>query len=787
VAPTQVQRDPARPWAPVLGLLLLPVAFFVLPALAGHVIAPGDDLTQNLPLRILSGQDLRAGRLPLWDPYIWSGAPLLGGFNAGALFPLTLLFAFLPLGLAWSFSQAATYGLCALGLYLFLRRNALSSLVAFLAASAFTWSGFMLAQLAHIGLVQGMAGVGWVLLGLDHLSRPRRSGSGPVLVWGGALGLVGGLVCLAGDPRAISNVAVVALAYGAWALWARPRARRRLLSGILLAVVLAGAVSAAQLLPGLAVQASSQRAGASLAAFDAGSLSGPLLLLSALPFFLGGPDSLGLPSYSGGYNLAEVSSYVGLLTLAGAFLAAAGAWSRRRRQRAPEAEGMAVLPWVGLAAVGLLLSLGQHTPLDRLLVHVPLYGGQRLQSRNLGEVDLALVVLFAIWAEAFVQGRWQPSRGVRRVGLLVPLAVAVCVLVAWAWPGGMAHFLGRGHGPDTGGGNILPTDWPYALYSLGVAVPVAAVIVGGDRLPLRTRGAALVVVTVIDIGFYAASFSTGWESVSYLSQHQVPPEVAAVLPANSRYLVYDPSLYYPAYARGGSRQVPVPDLNVLDRLPSIQGYGSVVADSYEQATGTHLQGSVNPAVLSGHLADRLDLGLVLVLPQDIGVNPALAPALDGPRWQWVGVIDGLLAWRNRDALAGAGWMSAGPSPSGSSSSGSAHCSTPEAANGRATCTLTTTAAARLERSEAWSQGWKATLHRAGSTTSSTVAVLADDQIQAVDIPRAGSWTVTFRYKPGLDYEGIYIAMAGTAAAVGAMAVGWSLDRRRQGAQKGLEP
>jgi hypothetical protein len=75
----------------VLLLLVLPILAYGVPAVLGHPVLPGDDLTQNFPLRVLAGQQIRSGHLPLYDPYIWSGAPLLAGWNAGAAYSLTLL------------------------------------------------------------------------------------------------------------------------------------------------------------------------------------------------------------------------------------------------------------------------------------------------------------------------------------------------------------------------------------------------------------------------------------------------------------------------------------------------------------------------------------------------------------------------------------------------------------------------------------------------------------------------------------------------------------------------
>jgi hypothetical protein len=59
-------------------LIALPVLVFGIPALAGHTVLPGDDFSQNFPLRVLAGRQIRGGHLPLYDPYIWSGAPAAG-------------------------------------------------------------------------------------------------------------------------------------------------------------------------------------------------------------------------------------------------------------------------------------------------------------------------------------------------------------------------------------------------------------------------------------------------------------------------------------------------------------------------------------------------------------------------------------------------------------------------------------------------------------------------------------------------------------------------------------
>src|SRR5580658_8178169 len=122
-------------------LIALPAVIFGVPALLGHPVLLGDDLTQNFPLRVLTGDQIRDGHLPLFDPYNWSGAPVLAGWNAGAAYPLTWLFAILPATAAWTINMIATWATAGLGLFWFLRALRLARLASFLGALSFAFAG----------------------------------------------------------------------------------------------------------------------------------------------------------------------------------------------------------------------------------------------------------------------------------------------------------------------------------------------------------------------------------------------------------------------------------------------------------------------------------------------------------------------------------------------------------------------------------------------------------------------------------------------------------------------
>ena len=205
----------------VIVLGTVPLLWYGIPAVTGHTLYfPGDDLVQNFPLRVLVGQQLRHGTLPLYDPYIWSGAPLLGGWNVGALYPFTFLFAFLPATLAWTINEFVVYWAAVLGLYAFLRTVGRRPISSALAAATFGFAGAMDVHLVHFGLVAGTSWAPLILLSVVKLARPQRWATR--LRWSAVLGMAGALVVLAGEPRAIDTVVIVSVIFFVWTCGARP-------------------------------------------------------------------------------------------------------------------------------------------------------------------------------------------------------------------------------------------------------------------------------------------------------------------------------------------------------------------------------------------------------------------------------------------------------------------------------------------------------------------------------------------------------------------------------------
>ncbi len=334
--------------AALLLLAVLTLTFFWQIALTNRVLAGLDLFAYFYPYRDFASEALRAGRLPLWNPYLFMGAPLLANSQAAVLYPLhwPLLWLSPPKQVAWSI--VLHVWLAGAGTYLFVGRALkLKPLAALTASVVFALGGFIGAQVEHLNQLNASAWLPWLFLCIE---RATRSGQQK---WLSALGgaVVVGLALLAGHTQAAYIVLVAAAVYSAL-LGFRDFRERGWWSGlqaltVLAVIILAGAALAAgQLLPTLELSGLSVRGGG-LPYNEAASFSlKPGLIFKAF-----------LPPLAWEPPFSEYVAYLGLIGLA---LAVLGTWATLKRKR-PGVEALI------LATMGVFLAFGAYNPVYYLL------------------------------------------------------------------------------------------------------------------------------------------------------------------------------------------------------------------------------------------------------------------------------------------------------------------------------------------------------------------------------------------------------------------------------------
>lgn len=89
-----------------------------------------DTIKQFYPWKVLAIDLLRHGVWPLWNPYSFSGMPLMANLQSGIFFPLNLIYAFVPVLWGWVANVAGQLLLFGWFSYIFLRSQKLSRVAA---------------------------------------------------------------------------------------------------------------------------------------------------------------------------------------------------------------------------------------------------------------------------------------------------------------------------------------------------------------------------------------------------------------------------------------------------------------------------------------------------------------------------------------------------------------------------------------------------------------------------------------------------------------------------------
>ena len=617
-------------WA-LLWFVIIPGVLFIVPALFGHPAIDADNLIQNFPLRVLAGQQIASGHLPLLDPLTNSGTPLLGGMNAGALYPLTVIFAFIPPIVAWLINMIVVYVTGALGVFALLRWHGVRTVPAFVAGLSYAYSGAMIGQMVHLGVIQGYSFIPWatlVMLALSRrLTRVRPEASvlemaRIALPWALGVATVWGLTFLSGEPRAIACIELLTILVVPCVLILRSSYwlnswRMRVMYLVTLGVgfVWGLGIGLVQLLPGWSFINFSERSQVNYAFFGAGSLAVRWTSLLFTPDIFGGNGAFGQPAFFANYNLAEVTGYAGVLALV-----AGAAFLTRLTRRGWRGSDRDYMIYVVIGVVGIFATWGSFTPLGHIFRNIPLFGSTRLQSRNVILVDFPLAIMLGWWLQHVRDARPELAGLGRRARWLSAAPALIIVALSAALIGWGPWLISKIY--ISNGDPALEASLKFSnILHLVIALVAALAVIFLGRHSKRMF-AVLMVVLVADLVVFVMFTSTG------LIGGQGPREASrseaeSLLHSNGRFALVDDEGGH----TGVYRTIGEPNMNVFTHMASVQGYGALISNIYDDATGTHPQAFLNACHLAAGTFTQLRLGAIAISSTELMTSTAFTPTV----------------------------------------------------------------------------------------------------------------------------------------------------------------
>jgi hypothetical protein len=343
-----------------------------------------DPVRQQFPWRRFAVEELKQGRIPWWNPYNFSGTPLIANFQSAVFYPLNIIFWLLNFVSAWNLLIILQSVLGGIFLYYYLKHLKLDNFSALFGAFTWIFSGFFIAWLewntaAHVALWTPL-----ILLSIDKLATKK--------IW--AIVLVFSLLAqfLAGYPQPWIYLILLELAYAAKTLIGHTKLRLNFslkFGLVLLAFIL---IASVQLLPTIKFSNLSNRQ------FDQGAWSTkpdwflplPNLVQIIVPDFFGNPATL---NYWGVFNYTEFVSYIGIVSAAFVLL---NIFSLSKKDASKF--------FVAFAVIGLLLATKNFISVWQFKLPIPFLSSSQ-PSRWIVVVDFCLSILAAFGFNQFQKNK----------------------------------------------------------------------------------------------------------------------------------------------------------------------------------------------------------------------------------------------------------------------------------------------------------------------------------------------------------------------------------------------
>lgn len=239
-------------------------------------VISADVIRQIYPWKNLAIDMIKNGQVPLWNPYNFSGTPLLANLQSSVFFPGNILLVIFPLIKGWTILVVMLPFLYSIFSYLFLRSLKLQQLSALFGAIVMSNISYFLVWSEQLVIIQSALFLPLILFFLNKYSRLGKNFY-PLLI----------SLCLAfsifsGHLQTVVYVYIITMAYALYKKISLPK--------IFLILFFSFGLSAVQLIPSFELYLHSAREGESTRVMFASSIIPLKNLITLLaPDFFGNP------------------------------------------------------------------------------------------------------------------------------------------------------------------------------------------------------------------------------------------------------------------------------------------------------------------------------------------------------------------------------------------------------------------------------------------------------------------------------------------------------------------
>ena len=275
-----------------------------------------DPVRQQYLWRELAISQMKKGELPLWNPYNFSGYPLLANFQSAVFYPLNLAMFILPFEYGWTLLIISQPLLAFTFMFLYLRNLKISKAGSFIGSVAFAFSGFFVSWLEWGNIVSTGLWLPLILLAIDKILRIKnhesRIKNKKLLIWFVILLFSSVSSFLAGHLQTFFYLSMVSAAYFIFR-WIEYKRIFNILYVFLIFAILFLISTAVQWIPTLQLVSLSARSVDQVSTnIEGWFIPWQNLVQFVAPDFFGNPATL---NYWGVWNYGEFIGYIGLLPL----------------------------------------------------------------------------------------------------------------------------------------------------------------------------------------------------------------------------------------------------------------------------------------------------------------------------------------------------------------------------------------------------------------------------------------------------------------------------------------